>query len=128
MGFSCFLQFLMLILTEVKRISCNPRMRLAICPPPLPFEQKRIVSSHGMRPLSIPWLAYERPHNLHLRIHPLAQRDLENNAESEFDLAGGAERVNACSDSHSIHIVCGMSGSVDLPRRPCQESVEGISR
>lgn len=45
---------------------------------------------------------------------------LKDESETEFDLAGSAERVDTRSNPNSVDVVPGVSGSVDLPRSSCQ--------
>ena len=41
---------------------------------------------------------------------------LKGEPQAEFDLAGSAERVDACSNAHPVHIVALWSGPVNLAR------------
>jgi hypothetical protein len=49
---------------------------------------------------------------------------LEGEPQSELDLPGGAERVNACSYPDAVYVVPGGSGSIDLSRGSRQQSIE----
>jgi hypothetical protein len=49
---------------------------------------------------------------------------LEGEPQSELDLPGGTERVDACSYPTAVYVVRGGSGPIDLSRSSRQQSIE----
>jgi hypothetical protein len=57
-----------------------------------------------------------------------ASNELEADTQTELNLAGSAERVDAGPDTDAIYVVITASGAIDLPRSSRQNSIQGVAR
>ena len=94
-----------------------------------PFFVKRARNSqlHGR---SQPWSAtsIRKPSFKVRALNKTCFHALKGKPQTELDLSGSAKGVDACAHSHTVYIVPGRSGSVDLSRCARQQPIQRGSR